>query len=135
MAQVSTKVLSTPTLIINNQPVYIVPNSATYIEGFGEQQVKTQSAGGGSIQNVFIDNAESKFSTFKFSLHPTSDNIALARSWKANGNANAVSMTGQNENGVYFTRSFQHAALTNNFEVGLGADKTIDLEWASDAAV
>ena len=135
MAQVSVKVLSTPTLIINNQPIYIVPNSAAYTEGFGEQQVKTQSAGGGSIQSVYVDNAETKFSTFKFSLFPTSDNIAAARSWKANGNSNAVSMTGQNENGIYFTRSFQHSALVSNFEVGLGADKTLDLEWASDAVV
>jgi hypothetical protein len=135
MASVSTRVLSTPTLVINNQPVLIIPNSATYTEGFGEQQVKTQSGGGGTIRNVFIDNAESKFSTFKFSLFPTSDNIALARSWKSSGNTNAVSMTGQNENGAYFTRSFQHAALTNNYEVGLSADGKLDLEWASDASV
>jgi hypothetical protein len=33
------------------------------------------------------------------------------------------------------TRSFQHAAFTNDYEVKLGADQTIEVEFKSDAAV
>ena len=135
MAQYTTKVISTPSLVINNQTVYIVPNSLSYTEGFGEQMVKTQSAGGGAIQTVYMDNAESKFSTLKFSLYSTAENLAAARTWKANGNSNAISVTGQSDQGTYLTRSFQYAALTNNYEANLGADKTIELEFASNSAV
>jgi hypothetical protein len=115
--------------------VPVIPNSVTYTEGFGEQQTKTQSLGGGAVQTVWIDNAESKFSTLKFSIFPTVDNVALARSWKAGGNNNAASLSGQTDQSIYFTRSFNHLSINNNYEVTLGADGKIDCECASDAAV
>jgi hypothetical protein len=131
----STKIISTPSITINNQIVPIVPNSFSYTEGFGEQNVKTQSLGGGSIQTVYVDNAETKFSTIKFTMFPTNDNVTALLSWKRNGNANAISAAGQQDGGVYMTRSFQYAAFTSDYEVKMGADQVIEVEFKSAAAV
>ena len=61
--------LSNPTIVINNIAVAIVPNSFSFTEGFGEQDIKVQSAGGGSVQTVLSSNVETNMSMVKFSLH------------------------------------------------------------------
>ena len=122
--------LSNPTIVINNNSVPIVPNSFSYTEGLGEQELKVQSAGGGSVQTVLSNNVETNMSMVKFSLHNTAENIDLARTWKVNGNNNAISITGEGLN-----RAINNAAVTNDYEVNLGADTTIDLEFKGDAAV
>lgn len=121
--------IATPSIIINNTVAPVVPNSVTYTEGLGEQNVRSQSAGGGSVQMVYSDNAESKFSTVKFQMFPTPENINLIRTWKTNGNANAITITAPG-----FSRSISEAALINNYEVNLGADTQIDLEFAGRGA-
>lgn len=123
--------ISTPAVAINNIAVSIVPNSFTYTEGFGEQNMRAQSAGGNSVQVVYSDNAESKPSSIKFSLFPTPENITLARQIKTRRNSNVITAIF----GDSFSRTFKNAALTNNYEVPLGADTTLDLEFMSDPAV
>lgn len=122
--------LSNPTVLINNISVAVVPNSVSYTEGKGEQMVRVQSAGGGSVQSVLSNNVETNLSTVKMSLFPTAENIALILTWKNNANANAISITGSG-----LTRSFTNAALTSDYEVSLGSDTQIDLEFKTDAAV
>jgi len=122
--------LSNPTIVVNNTAVAIVPNSFAYTEGFGEQELQVQSAGGGSVQSVLANNVETNLSMIKFSLHNTAENIDLARTWKTNANNNAITITGEGLN-----RSVNNAALTNDYEVNLGADTTIDIEFKGDAAV
>jgi len=121
--------LSNPTLVINNIAVPYVPNSIKFKEGLGEQNVRVQSAGGGSLQSVFSDNAESKISMVGFSVYPTPENIALVKGWKQLANANAISLTDTN-----FSRTFANMALTSDYDVNLGADTTIDIEFMGDAA-
>lgn len=106
--------LSNPTVLINNISVAVVPNSVSYTEGKGEQMVRVQSAGGGSVQSVLSNNVETNLSTVKMSLFPTAENIALILTWKNNANANAISITGSG-----LTRSFTNAALTSDYEVSL----------------
>ena len=125
------KALTTPQITVNNITIDIVPNSFTYTEGFGEQNTRTQSAGGGQTTTVFSDNAETKMSAPKFSLFNTKENIDLARSWKANLNDNAISAVDNDG----FTRFFANASLNNDYEVAMGADTAIDLEFMSDPAV
>ncbi len=120
--------IATPTITINNVTVQIVPNTFVYDEGLGEQTVRTQSAGGGSVQVVFSDNAEMKYSTFKFSVYPTPENISELRALKVAGNANAVSAT---DNNTGFTKHFLEAALTSKYDVPLGTDTVIETEWKS----
>lgn len=122
--------LSNPSVLINNISVPVVPNSVSYTEGKGEQTVRVQSAGGGSVQSVFSNNVETNLSMVKMSLFPTAENIALILTWKNNANANAISITGSG-----LTRSFANATLTSDYEVQLGSDTQIDLEFKADAAV
>jgi len=123
--------ISTPTITINNQVINILPNSCTYDEGGGEQTIRTQSAGGGIVSNIFADNAETKFSTVKFTMINIPDNIAQARIWKFNGNANAITITSDG-----LARNFSAMALTNNYEVKLAAtDGGFELEFKGTSAV
>ena len=123
--------LTAPAITINNVTAAIVPNSAVYTEGFGEQTTRTQSAGGGVVETVYSDNVETKMSKLTFSMYPTTDNIELIREWKVNRNANAASITAENFNG----RTINSASVNNNYDVALGADTQIDLELMGDPAV
>lgn len=123
--------ISDPSVLINNVAVAIVPNSCTFDEGFGEQDVKVQSAGGGQLQQVFANNVETNKGKVKFSLAATVANINLARQWKANQNRNVVAVTASVADGT-LTRTFTNAALCNNYEVNLAADGVIELEFQGD---
>ena len=122
--------LANPSVIINNLAIAIVPNSVVYTEGFGEQNQRVQSAGGGSVETVFSNNVETNLSKVNFSVYPTESNIEALRSFKAAENANAISIVSGG-----FSRTVNSAALTNDFEVNLGADTTIDVEFMGTKAV
>lgn len=126
------RAISTPSVIINNIPVSIIPNSLKYTEGLGEQTMRTQSAGGGSVDVVYSVNAESLMSTLSFEIINTAENIQLARGWKSNRNDNAISLI---DNATGFSRNFANMALTSNYEVNLGSDTTIAIEFMGNAAV
>lgn len=124
------RTIAVPALEINNEVVAIVPNSLVFTEGFGEQTVLTQSAGGGIIETVYSDNAELKISMVKFELHTTQQNIDLVRSWKVNLNNNAISIT---DSGL--ERTFTNMALTSNYEVQTGSEGKIAIEFKGDPSV
>lgn len=123
--------LSNATVVVNNLATPIVPNSFTFTEGLGEQTMRTQSSGGGSVQTVFSNNVETNKSMVKFSVYNTAENIDLLKTWKQNKDANAISVTGDDG----FARSFSGAALINNYEVNLGSDTAIDVEFESQPAI
>ncbi len=127
MAQVG---LSLPTVTINNAAIKIVPNSFNFTEGFGTTNVRSQSAGAGQSEIVTTIDGETLISGFKLSLMPTKENIDLARSWKANAGANAATVTSNT-----FNRSFNNVSVVNDYDVNLGADTTIDLEFMGDPTV
>ena len=122
--------ISSPGIIVNNDVVKIVPNSVVFTEGFGEQQVRPASLGGGSVANIYSDNIEMKKSMVKFSVYPTNEIMNQLRTWKNNTNANVVQIISGG-----FTRTIVSAALINNYEANLGADTQIDLEFEGDRAV
>lgn len=122
------KALANPTVVINNTSVPVVPNSVKFKEGLGEQNVRTQ-ASGNNVQTVFSDNAEGKMGMVGFSIYNTPENISLARTWKTNLNENAITLTGTN-----FSRTFTNMALTSDYEVNLGSDTVIDIEFIGDPA-
>lgn len=123
--------ISDPSVLVNNVAVAIVPNSCTFDEGFGEQKVTVQSAGGGQLQQVFANDVSTNLGSVKFSLAATVANIALARSWKANQNRNVISITSSVADGT-LTRTFTNAAICNNYEIPLSADGVIELEFKGD---
>ena len=123
--------VSTPSITVNNVVIGIKPNSFSYTEGFGEQSIRVQSAGGGTVEQVYSQDATSKYSMVKFIIYNTPLNIENARAWKSNLNNNAISIT--DDNGI--TRHFNRMALINNYEVKLSADGEIELEFHGSAAV
>lgn len=123
--------ISKPSVIVNDNPVNILPNTFKFGEGLGETTVRTQSAGGGSVESVISDNAEDKLGKFSFEMANTPGNIALARGWKQNPGVNSVDSTGSGN----FSRIFNNSSITNDYEVTLSTDGNIALEWAGDAPI
>ena len=122
------------TLLVNNEAVGIVPNTLVFTEGKGEQSVRAMSTGGGGVEQVFANNLETNFSTIKFSLPVTIDNVKLAKGWKVNGNQNVVQIAGFTVDGD-LTRTFTQAALINDYEVAIGTETDIEIEMNANAAI
>lgn len=130
-------VIANPQVEVNNVAFAIKPNSLAFTEGFGEQIVRAASAGGRSVVQIFADNIEDNFSDVKFSLDNTIENIEAARVWKTQPGVNGIVVSGTVTDGTTsknFRRVFNKASLTNNYEVPLGADVSLDLEFKSDPA-
>ena len=124
--------ITTPTITVNNETIFIVPGSFIYNEGLGEQTVRVQSSGGGSVQNIASQNVEMRKTTVKFSMINDQINISNARKWKIRFQSNAISATDVLED---FTKTFKLAVLTNNYDVPLGPDGVIELEFDTQSAV
>ena len=120
-----------PTILVNNNPVAIIPNSCVFDEGKGETNVRNQNAGGGSNEVVVSEDAEQEIGKITFELANTVKNIDLARGWKRNPGLNVVELTGEVGN-QSFERVFNSASVTNNYEVTLSADGNIPIEWMGD---
>jgi hypothetical protein len=121
------------TIIVNNETVGVIPNSVAYTEGFGEQQIRAVSIGGGKVEQVFANDLETNYSMVKFDMPSTVDNIKLARTWKTQGNNNVVQVTANNVDGNVI-RTFTGAALTANYEVEIGVDANIPIEFMTNSA-
>ena len=124
--------LATPQLVVNNVTIAVVPNSVSFTEGFGKQEMRVQSAGGNVVQEIYTEDVSENLSDIKWQMVNTIENIELIRTWKTNRNANAITINSVVED---FTRSFRNVALLNNYEVKLGADTMIELEFKGTAAV
>lgn len=124
--------ITTPTITINNETVFIVPGSFSYTEGLGEQTVRVQSAGGGSVVPVYSQNVEMRKSTVKFSMVNEPNNIKKAREWKILGQGNAISATDVHTG---FTKTFKLAVSTTNYDVPLGPDGVLELEFETQSAI
>lgn len=121
-------------VIVNNNVVAVVPNSVKYTEGLGEQEIKAASTGGGQSEQIYSENIENNFSMISFDVYNTVEAIDLARQWKANRNQNLVQVAGKTVEGN-ITRTFSQAAILNDYEVGLGSDTVISLEFKSNPAI
>lgn len=119
-----------PTLVINNEAIYIVPNSLSYQPGYGEGQVNVHSAGSGAVQIISSTNVETKIASVKFTLNNTTASIDLIDTWKENESHNSISITSSG-----FSKSFNNAILISDIEIMLGSEGTIECEWKADSAV
>ena len=126
--------LSDATVLVNDEVVGIIPNTLKYTEGFGEQKVRAMSIGGGAVEQVFSRDVESALSKITFDMPTTSENIALARTWKANGNLNVVQIAGKTAEGD-MTRTFTQAAMTGDPEIEISTEGVINVEFMSNAAI
>lgn len=126
--------ITDPLVTVNNDSVGIVPNSLTYTEGKGEQSIMAASLGGDQTDQVYAHNIESNFATIKFEMYSTVENIAKADQWKSLRNTNVVQITASNADGN-LTRSFTQAAILNDYEVNLGTEANIAVEFKSNPAI
>lgn len=118
--------LTDATVIVNNEAIAILPNTLTFDEGEGEQIVRAASIGGGKAETIYSQDIESKVGMVKFELPTTPENIELARSWKKNQNRNVVTIAGSTPEGDV-TRTFTQSAVTNNYEVNVGSETSIEI--------
>jgi hypothetical protein len=121
-------------ITVNNDSVGIVPNSLSFNEGFGEQNILAVSDGGGKVSQVFSNNLETNFANVSFTLRTTTENIEKARAWKIAGNTNVIIIAGEDADGNDFIRTFTQAAMTLDYQVQIQAEGTIGVEFKSNAA-
>lgn len=126
--------LTDATVLVNNEAIAIIPNTLKYTEGFGEQTVRAMSVGGGSVEPIYSNNVEDNLSDCMFEIPTTSEGIAQAKDWKTRTNTNVVQIAGSTPQGQV-TRTVTQAALTNNYEVGIGSETSIPLEFKGNAAI
>ncbi len=129
--------LSNPELVINGEPVPIVPNSFEYDEGQPDKMVRAAVIGT-SVTQEFSKNVEEAFSEFKFSVYPNADLLDLLRDWETRDNTNTVTATAAElVSGVEKTwrRTFKNATISTKVTKPLGADTVVEVNWKSDAAV
>ena len=126
--------LANPLVTVNNDPVGVIPNSVVFTEGLGEQKTRAVSRGGKNVEQIYSIDLESGFSMVKFEIPATVSSISQAREWKSNDNKNVVQIVGETPEGV-ITRTFTQASLLNNYEVPLGSETNISIEFTSNSAV
>lgn len=115
-------------VFVNNNIVAYEANTLSYKEGFGETKVRNAVLGGGVTEQVFSQDLESKIGMVKFSLPSTIASVTLVRGWQNNLNANVVELMGT-VGGQTFTRVFEQSAVTNDPEVNLSADGSVEVEF------
>ena len=120
--------LSDLAVIVNDEPVGVIPNSIEFDEGRGEQSLRPVSIGEGKTEQVYSNNLESNFGANKFAMPSTPENVALALKWKTNRDNNVVQFLGS-INGEVFSRTFQKCALTTNYKIAVGDAADIEVEF------
>lgn len=122
--------LSTPTILVNNVPVAIKPNSFSWDEGDGDKNIRIASVGGGSIQTFTGEDVETKMSNPKFTMFTSPENLALLKNWRAPGSSNVIQATAPG-----FSRTFSNAVLLTKTPITTGVEGEMEVEFQSDPAV
>lgn len=123
-----------PTVQVNDTTIGVIPNSVSYTEGLGEQKIRAVSIGEGATEQVYAEDTESKFSMVSFEVPPTVANLAFFKSAKQGQNTNLVTLSGSTTDGN-FQRTMTQSALTNDYEVPLGSDTNISIEFHGNAVI
>ena len=122
--------LSVPQILVNDEVVYIKPNSFSFTEGAGERNVRTKSGGGGAVAIVVTENAETQTSMVKFTLLTEDSSLERIRGWLNLFDANRIE-AGDGS----FARTFSQATITNNPEAALGESGEVEIEWTTQKSV
>lgn len=120
------KLLTNPTVMVNNVLVMPKANSVSVVSGKGEKTVKGISSGAGFTDVVVSEDVETKVGKIKMSFYTAEDEIELLRAWQ--------SMDLNIGNTVSVTENDYHAVLTggvviNDPEQMIGADESFEVEF------
>lgn len=126
------RLLSVPTVTINNDTMEITPNSVSYDGGEGQIMVMSVSAGGGVTRSVHAVNAETQIGKVTFDMKLTEDLDAKIAIWKEDVGANSIQITQDAGNGNSITLSFDNMSLINDVSRNPTPDGNTTLEWQGD---
>ena len=126
--------LTDATFIVNDEPIPVMPDSVSFTEGLGEQTMRAASVGGGEVEAIYSNDLSTAFSTVSADIPSVIELIELAKTWKSLQNNNVVQIIGKNADGT-ITRTFSRAALTADYEINLGPDSVISIEFRALTAV
>jgi hypothetical protein len=120
------KLLSNPTVKINNVVVMPKANSVSIASGKGEKTVKGVSSGGGFVDVAVSEDVETKVGKIKMSFPTTQENIEILRSWQSIDISigNVVSVTEDNFHAVMVG-----AIVINDPEMMIGVDESFEVEF------
>jgi len=126
----TSKGLATPQIQVNNELISIKPNSFKYVGGIGEINIRAQSAGGRSTENVVTNDTESKVSKVMFTLISTASNVNLYEEWKRlTDDLTGVAISATDPDAVNFTRSFRNMFNKTDSEIAFSQDGEFEVEF------
>ena len=113
-----------PQIRLNNTTIAKVGNTATLDTGDPESMNSPQTSGNGEVEMVYSEDITTKYSTFKFSLYSTVENIDLVSEVKKDRNNNYITINSEQGNYV-----LKDAALINKPEFALENEGMAELEF------
>jgi len=124
--------LSVPSILVNNDPIAIVPNSFKYDGGEGEINVRSASAGGGLNESVHSVDAEGTIGKCSFDVYLKTDTDAFIADLKEKIGSNSIKALQRNTDGTSVTLSWDSMSLVNMVEREASADGTVSIEFEGD---
>ncbi len=123
--------LANPEMVINNDPINVVPNTTTYKDGFGENNVSVV-ANGTNTELVVSTNLETKKGMVTTTIASTNANAQLVRNLKNQPGANVIKLGDPDTD---FTRTLTSATLITDPEVQIQNEGVIELEFEGNTLV
>lgn len=120
---------------VNDEAWGITPNSLSFMEGDGEQEMEAASFGGGQTEQIYSDDVQSKFGGVTFTVPPTILNIKRTKATKVRRNRNVVTVTASDSDGNSFSRTFTQAAMLSDPEKNLQQGGVIECKFKSNKAI
>lgn len=114
---------------INDEDIFIKPNSLSFSDGFGEVTTRSVAAGN-SLRNIAARNLETAQSMCKFTLLVEDDTPDKVREWKNNIGGNTINLSSAN-----FTRSFTGMSISPEVEISIGSEGELELEFKGNPAI
>lgn len=120
------KLLTNPTVMINNVNATPKANSVSIVSGKGEKTVKGVSSGAGFVDTAISEDIETQVGKIKMGFYATSENIELLRGWQSVdiNIGNVVSVTEDDFHAV-----LTGAVVTNDPEIMIGVDESFEVEF------
>jgi hypothetical protein len=120
---------SVPGILVNNEPIAIVPNSFKFKLGRGETVVRSASTGGGGTQTIHTQNAEDRVGMFTFEMYVTPDTIESVNTWKSRTAANVVQAVQASQTPLTLTE----ASMTNDPDFEATSEGKVEIIFSGDA--
>lgn len=123
------RILSKPSVEIDDIVIYIAPNSLKVKYGFGTKSVKTQSAGGNSTKLATSHNIEEAVGGITFEVFADAENVDRVLDLYEKNNSSEIGVKYFDTNND-ISGTMLSSSLLNDPEHGYGADGKIELQLA-----